>query len=211
MNLKIISTQIIKDIHRLDNKSKLIIGVDGYSGMGKTTLLNHLQNTDRALLTVNLDDFILPRRKRDKILSLSRDKSKAIELQWYNLNKIKRLIAAFKKTRKGRYIEGVYDAETDKYSLKKTYDFSKRFLIIEGVFLYHPKVLNNIFDKRFYLDGNVKLADARRRAREKKKWGKRYFPETNPNSYSRLFKKAYVRYISKYRPQKTADRVFYVD
>ena len=66
-----------------------------------------------------------------------------------------------------------------------------------------------------YIKGDVieeyiKKADKKRITREKKKWGKNYIPESHPDNWTRYFKKAYRRYVKKYKPQKTADAVYRV-
>ena len=84
-------------------------------------------------------------------------------------------------------------------------------MVIEGVFMFHPKLLNKLWDRRIYVSGNVKAIDKRRVAREKKRWGKSYFPETNPDSYFRQVIIALIRYIKQFKPEKSADKVIYVD
>ena len=79
--------------------------------------------------------------------------------------------------------------------------------MVEGVFLFHPEVLGDVWDKRIYLDGNMKQADARRVRREKARFGKNYFPETHPDSFARLFKLAHRRYRLIYKPKQKANLV----
>lgn len=73
--------------------------------------------------------------------------------------------------------------------------------------MFHPKLLNRLWDKRIYLDGNIEGIDARRIRREKERWGRDYFPETHPDSYFRQVVIALKKYREEYRPEKIADLV----
>ena len=87
----------------------------------------------------------------------------------------------------------------------------QRVLVVEGVFLFHPDVLNDVWDKRIYLDTNEEKADERRIEREKKRWGKEYFDHNHPDSFFRLFKIAHKRYMELYNPKENADLVVSLD
>ena len=83
-------------------------------------------------------------------------------------------------------------------------------MIIEGIWLFHPKLYDHIFDYRIVLDTDQDAADERRRQREMKKWGDLYFPDTNPDNYFNHVKKAYNKYLITYEPVKRADLVVVV-
>ena len=55
MNTKEILDEINK---RVEDDKKLVVGIDGYSGIGKTTLLNNLIEDNKEILCVYRDDFI---------------------------------------------------------------------------------------------------------------------------------------------------------
>lgn len=40
------------------NHAKLVVGIDGYAGSGKTTIGNFVAEDDSDVLSVHLDDFI---------------------------------------------------------------------------------------------------------------------------------------------------------
>ncbi len=88
-----------------------------------------------------------------------------------------------------------------------SYDCSKRIMIIEGIFLFHPELFDDIFDYRILLETDQEAADERRRVREKARWGDKYMPDTHPDSYFRLIKIAYNEYLEKYQPKERADLV----
>lgn len=186
-NIKTVQEFIEKEI--VQSSKKLVIAIDGYSGAGKTTLLKSIAEKNKDIFPVFMDDFILPIKERELLISKAEDKSKVFELQWYDYQKIKDLISDFKNNKKDH----------------------KKVLIIEGTFLFHPKLFKNVFDVKIYLDVDFKKANKKRVEREKKRWGKDYFPEDHPDSFTRLFKIAYRRYCKEHKPEKQADFVVKCD
>ena len=188
---------------------KLVVGIDGYTGVGKTTLLNNLAKLNPNILPVNRDGFQIPRSKFQKLYKNVEDRSHVFELEMNDSKKLKKLVQTFRNSNK-LYKMKAYDGVSGKINVPKTFDLSKRIMVIEGVFMFHPKLLNKIWDKRIYLKGDIKQIDKRRIARERKRWGKKYFPETHPDSYFRQVIIALKRYQKLYKPNKIADKVFRV-
>lgn len=198
--------QLIKEIIKKTDR-KIIIGIDGYSGAGKTTLLKSLVRNNKNILPIYMDDFILTGKDRLKSIKNAKDKSIVFELKWNNIKKIKHLVNQYRTLNK-LYAVKVYNPKTDRYDKIKNFDLSKKILILEGIFLFHPKLFHNFFDIKIFLDANVATADKRRIKREKKRWGNKYFSEDHPDAFIRLFKIAYARYTKQYKPKKLADYVF---
>lgn len=160
---------------------KTVIGLDGYSGIGKTTLANNVENLNRNIKVLHLDDYIVTANTKEKLEVHLKENKKYLELEWRNvddnsLNSLKTDIDNFKKS----------ESDTN-------------ILLVEGIFLLHP-MFNGLFDKIIFLDGDEKQADKRRIKREKERWGDAYFPEDHPDSFARLFKLAWQRYIELYKP-----------
>lgn len=185
---------------------KFVVGIDGYSGIGKTTLLNKLVESNENIISVFRDDFIKPRKVIAKLLENTDDKSKIMELEWCDNEKLKDLVRKFKEGNKTCSVR-IYNPDTGDMDIEKTYDLSKQIMIIEGIFLFHPKLIDSIFDLRIFLEGDNEAADERRREREKERWGDKYFPDTHPDSWFRLVKVAFDRYYKLYEPQQRADLV----
>ena len=185
---------------------KLVVGIDGYSGIGKTTLLNKLIEDNRDIVPVFRDDFIKPRKIIEKLLENADDKSKIMELEWCDNEKIRDLVNKFKESNE-TYAVKTYNPDTGDVDIEKTFDLSKSIMIIEGIFLFHPKLIDDVFDLKIFLEGDNEAADERRRKREKERWGDEYFPDTHPDSYFRLVKIAFDRYYESYKPQQRADLV----
>ena len=194
MSQKQLAIKANKLIQKWSKKGgKLVVGIDGYTGVGKTTLLSNLASINPNILPVNRDDFQISRTKFQKLYKNKKNRTKIFELEMNDSVKLKQFIQTFRKNDK-LYKINAYDGVTGKINTPKVYDFSKRIMVIEGVFMFHPKLLNKLWDKRIYLKGDIKQIDKRRVAREKKRWGKEYFPETHPDSYFRQVMIALKRY-----------------
>lgn len=193
-------------------ETKLVIAIDGYTGVGKTTLLNNLAKLNPEILAVNRDDFQIPKVKFNKLYKNKNPQERIdlFESEMSSIGKLERVIEAFRKST-GLYKIKAYDGVSGKVIIPRVYDFSKRIMVVEGVFMFHPKLLNHLWDKRIYLKGNIQKIDERRIKREKKRWGKDYFPEINPNSYFRQVIIALKRYMRQYKPEKSADLIIYMD
>ena len=212
INSEKISKKINKKIKMwLKDHSKLVIAIDGYAGSGKTTIANFIGKHNSNTLIVHLDDFIKHFKVRKRMISNAKDKSKVFESQWYHYDSLEKLIKEF-KTGKQRSIKlKVYNFDKNNFLGKKSFDLSKKILVINGIFLFYPKnKISKLFDKKIYIKTDFNKADRRRILRERKKWGKAYLPETHTDNWTKYFKKAYRNYIKKYKPQNKADILFRV-
>lgn len=190
-------------------KEKLIVAIDGYTGSGKTTLLDQLARMNPSVLAVHRDDFVLPRAKAHRLFLRAKDREKFFEKDICNIPKIKRLLSAFRRNARSCTID-TYNHVTGTVDVKKTFDTTKSILVIEGVFLFHPRTLNKLWDRRIYLDGDTAAIDRQRVRREKKKWGAEYIPETDPESFLRYITLALKHYRKRYKPEAAADLVVYM-
>lgn len=193
------------------NGDKLIVGIDGYAGSSKTTVADFIAKQNSDALTVHLDDFIHHWKDRKKMIDEAKDKSKVFEYKWYRYDDLERLIREFKTKNKGVIKFKTYDYDKNDFGPQKSFDLSRKVLIIDGIFLFYPKhKISKMLDKRIYLDVDFAKADKKRITREKKKWGKDYIPENHPDNWTKYFKEAYRRYVKEHKPQKSCDIVFLV-
>ncbi len=189
---------------------KLVVAIDGYSGVGKTTISNELEKINTDILVIHQDDFLISKTELENLLQNTADKSLVFELKNIDSNKV---IDIIKKYRSGEqlYETQVFNPVSGNIDIEKTFDLSKKVLVIEGVFMFHPESLDGLWDKRIYIAGNLEDIDKRRVEREKKRWGKDYFPEDHPDSYFGQVIVALKRYMERYEPQGKADLVIDTD
>ena len=210
------SEEIAEKINRmikrwLSDEKKIVIGIDGYSGSGKTAVLEYLARNNNNILPLSLDDFVEHWSKRKKMMNQVKDKSRVFELRWYRYGEIEELVLKFRKRKDGFHRAVVYDYERNDFGPIKKFDLSKRVLVVEGIFLFHTKhKLSRMWDRKIYLDISFEEGDRRRVQREMEKWRERYIPETHPDSYVLPFKQAYKRYLEKYKVKSGVDAVIKV-
>ena len=191
--------------------SKLVLAIDGYAGSGKTTVADFAGAQNPDVLVVHLDDFICHWKERKEMIEKAKDKSKVFELEWYRYDDLEKLVRAFKTKKKGTIKFKTYDYDKNDFGPQKAFDLSKKILVIDGIFLFHPKhKISKLWDRTIYLDADFTKADKKRIVREKKKWGKDYLPETHPDNWFKYYREAYNRYVKEQKPQKDRDLVFKV-
>lgn len=191
---------------------RFVIVIDGYAGSGKTSVADRIAKLNPNCLVVHLDDFIKHWKVRKRMMDTAPDRSRIFEYRWYRYDAVERLVKAFMSAkRRGIHLK-VYDFDKNEFTAPRVFDLSKDILVIEGIFLLHPKHKRNMFwGRRVFLKADLKKAEARRIAQEKKKWGEAYLPEDHPDSYFRDFRAAYQRYLDRYKPEQRADLVIDMD
>ncbi|MFA6587846.1 MAG: AAA family ATPase [Patescibacteria group bacterium] len=184
------------------------MAIDGYAGAGKTTVTDYLAKQNHNVLPVHLDDFIKHWKDRKKILDTAKNKSRIFECRWFRYDDLEKLLNAFKTKNKGVIKFRTYNYNKNNFGPQKSFDLSKKILMIDGIFLFNPKrKIFKLLDKTIYLNVDFAKADKKRIAREKKKWGKNYIPENHPDNWTKYYKKAYRGYVKKQKPQNS-DLVF---
>ena len=202
---------VLTTIHEwAHERGRLVVGIDGYTGVGKTTILDALAKADRGIVPVHRDDFLFPRTVVRDLIATSADPTEVFEQHATDEAKLTRLIDAFREGAPSFSMLG-YDHVEGTVTVPLTYDLTTDILIVEGVFLFHPNNPSGRWDQRVFLRGNLDRIDARRVAREKALAGDAYYPETRPGSYFRLVTTAYRRYCDTHHPEQLADLVIDVD
>lgn len=188
--------------------AKLVVAIDGYAGSGKTTVADFISKNNPNVLVVHLDDFIRHWKDRKQMMDNAKNKSKIFEFKWYHYNDLEKLIKQFKAERERTIKLKTYNFDKNNFGPKKSFDLSKKILVLDGIFLFHPKhKISKFFNKRIYLDINFDKADKKRILREKRKWMKAYIPESHTDNWIKYFKEAYGRYAKEYEPKKNADMI----
>lgn len=190
--------------------AKLVVAIDGYAGSGKTTVGNFIAKYNKDILSIHLDDFIKHWKVRKQLIEKTADKSKVFEHYWYRYDDLNRLIKAFLEGKKSIKLK-TYNYEKNDYNPKHSFDLSKKILVIDGVFLFHPKhTTTKLIHRNIYLDTDFAKADKKRVVREKKKWGRAYIPENHPDNWTKYFKEAYKNYANEYNLTQIADVTYRV-
>jgi len=205
------SIGIAKEINeQIKDKLKIIVGIDGYSASGKSTVLDEILNMNHNVVGIHLDDLMKSSDERVFLMNNAKDKSKIFEFEWYRYDLVIELLRKFKNNSNETVELNLYDYDKKK-NVKKIYDLSRNILVIEGIFLFHPELeVNKYFDKRFYIEVDFNKGDERREEREKKRWDKDYILPDHPDSFVIPYMEAYRRYNEKYYPFG-ANKVFKVD
>jgi len=165
-----------------------IVAMDGYSGIGKTTISNKIGEINKTVQVLHLDDYVVTSNTKESLEPQQILNNKDLKLEWSNVKG-----KGFKKLQ-----------EDIKNNADKT-------ILVEGVFFSHPDVLPKTFDRLIFIDGDEGLADKRRVLREKERWGNEYFPETHPDSFARLFTLAWKKYKELYDPKNNSDLTICVE
>lgn len=187
----------------------MVVAIDGYAGSGKTTVADFIAKWNPDVTVLHLDDFIKHWKDRKNLIDTAEDKSKVFEYEWYRYGDLEKIVGQFKSKKQGSVRYKTYDYDANNFGPEKSFDLSKKILVIDGIFLFHPEhKVNKLLDKKVYLDVDFVKADKARIVREKKKWGKAYVPENHPDNWTSYFKIAYRRYVKNYKPQKGADLKF---
>lgn len=135
----------------IDSRGRLIVGVDGLSRSGKTTLVTNLaMGLDQQQIpycVFHMDDHIVERAKRyqtghEEWLEYY---EKQWDIDWFTHHFFEKLPVA------NELNMPFYDAESDTHQVKKVQLPARGVIIIEGVFLQR-KEWRTFFDKVVYLD-----------------------------------------------------------
>jgi uridine kinase len=175
---------------------RVIIGVDGLSRAGKTTLVKKLasllDSKDILNLIIHIDDHIVERKSR---YNTGQDEwQEYYYLQW-DIESLKEIL--FKKLIYSNELElPYYDNDLDRHEYKKLNIADKKVFIVEGIFLLR-KEWSSFFDFTVFLDCPRDV----RFSRESLK------TQQNIEKFTKRYWKAEDFYMEKVRPIEKAQLV----
>ena len=108
-----------------DGAAKIVVGIDGYTGIGKTTLLRNLATLNPDVLPVNRDDFLFSRATTQEKLANTIDRVTVFEREICDHAKLAAFIAAYRQSNEPCHIS-TYNEDSGEINVPKTFDFSKR-------------------------------------------------------------------------------------
>lgn len=128
----------------LRNNERVIIGIDGNSAGGKTTLAKALQDIYNADV-IHMDDFFLPANFRT---------DERLNEIGGNIHYERFMEEVVSKIQESELVYGVFDCSTMSYGMEKRAR-TKPMLIVEGVYSLHPKFIH-IYDLKVFLSVSEK-------------------------------------------------------
>ncbi len=140
---------------------KIIVGVDGYSGAGKTTLVQGIEREDADILPVNRDDFAIPRKEFWDKFGKAKTEQEKIDVvvdETIDINELSSFLKKFQEE------DGIIEwtLRNDKSGFKdnlRKFSFSKSVLVVEGIFLFRHNGVKSLFDKKVFLEIDQEMAD----------------------------------------------------
>lgn len=169
--------------------SPILVGIDGVDASGKTTLaeelVNELKGSGRPIIRASIDGFHNPKSIR---YTKGENSPEGYYFNSFNHKAIAEVLLDPLSSGKLRYETGVFDYRTDsEVVLPVKTATNDSILIMEGIFLFRPKLIN-YWDIKIFVDVDFKITVKRavKRVAEREyigseqeildKYKKRYIP-----------------------------------
>jgi len=169
--------------------SPILVGIDGVDASGKTTLaealVNELKGSGRPIIRASIDGFHNPKSIR---YSKGENSPEGYFSDSFNLKAIAEVLLDPLSSGKLQFKTGVFDYRTDSEVVLPVQTATKdSILIMEGIFLFRPELVN-YWDIKIFVDVDFKITVKRavKRAAEREyigaeqeildKYEKRYIP-----------------------------------
>lgn len=187
-----------------NHDQRLVVGLDGTSGIGKTTIAQQIAERYPHVTVVHLDHFMFPYTDRARALRAAADKPSVYTTAWYNISALQKLIRTFRAPHDTRTLDIIHTALGKEKPKTKTYNMMNKILLLEGVFLRHSSFLpKKMFDKHIFLTTHPAIIHSRKENRAKRRYSNK---EINTyNVLHLIFSVAWKRYIEKCNPAEHAD------
>ena len=178
---------IAADIAQRGGKAKpILIGIEGYGGVGKTSVAKQLADSLGSAYVVNLDDFII--------------KEKLAEPSWdsgvFDRARLERQVlqpASRGEPIRYQRLQWVMNTLSAPVTVPVV-----DYLIIEGIAAYHPTI-ERFYDYKIWVDTPIDIAQQRGHARDGSNENAAYWERWAQND---------VAYQRRYHPERRADYVF---
>ncbi len=176
------------------NQEAYFIGVSGGSGSGKTCFINDLKAkcTNQSVCFISLDDYYHPRDKQETdqngIKNFDLPESIDSESLYQDIQKLK----------SGEHVtKEEYTFNNEQKEGKDISYTPSKIYIIEGLFIYHYKKLNALFDLKLFIDAREVSKVIRRVRRDRLE--RNYPLEDVLYRYEKHVMPSYDQFISLYK------------
>lgn len=168
--------------NKFQDQTEVVIGISGFGGSGKTTLANNLVEVLDDAKSISIDGFLL----RDKFYELTEDANSFDRARFEE--------QVLKHTHAPEINYQVYDWDKDKLITTKIR--RPKYLIIEGISIWHPG-LEDYYDFKIWVDESLEDSHKAGKQRPGESQNVKYWDEVwTPSDKA---------YYEKYRPDKLAD------
>jgi uridine kinase len=172
------------------NRNTLIVGIDGASASGKSTIAYKLKELDNRVIIVHMDDFYRPSEEQKAIIP----EVIGANFDWERVRK--QVLTPLTHNKFGRYQR--YDWDTDE--MAEWHDVpTGGIVIIEGCFSIRNE-LQPFYDVRIWIDNPKQISLERVIQRERNGSDNRYLWEN-------VYRPAEEKYIEVQKPREFADIV----
>ncbi|MEI5908631.1 uridine kinase [Bacillus spongiae] len=171
-----------------DNQNTLIIGIDGPSAAGKSTLARKLKNLGKEVTIVHMDDFYRPSNEKKIVDSTSVGES----FDWERL--MKQVLLPVSNNNKGSYQR--YDWDTDRLAEWHKVPVGG-IVIIEGCYSLRNELLP-FYHVKLWVDALKEISSVRVVDRERRGTG-------NKKMWEEVYRPAEEKYIELQKPYKNVD------
>ena len=179
--------------------NKILFGINGCSGSGKSTISNKLRDINNEIIIINQDMFYKDIHDNIDIKNYNFDHPSSFDMNYF--------IEILKNIKKGDKIIKVpyYDYKIHK---RIKYDEinieNKRIFIIDGIYLFNNKKIRDLLDIKIYVDTDLDICLLRRIKRDILERGRDM--ESILERYEKYVKYSYIKYIKPYK--KHANIIF---
>lgn len=180
--------RFLSKLNRIQTNQTVIVGIDGASASGKSTLAAKLRELDDRVTVVHMDDFYRPSKERKSV----NPKVIGANFDWERTRD--QVLTPLIHNHFGRYQR--YDWDTDKMAEWHNVS-SGGIVIIEGCFSTRSELLS-FYDVRIWVDCPKHICRERVILREQEGSDNRYLWEN-------IYRPAEEKYIEVQRPGEYAD------
>ena len=172
-----------------------IIGIVGGSGSGKTTFINELKkNFDSQVSFISLDNYYFPREEQETDNNGVRNFDRPESIQSDDLYQDLLALRRGESVSRKKYTFNNALAKEDIVTVNPSL-----IIVVEGLFLFHYKMIRSLMDLKIYIDAKDELKLIRRIKRDQIE--RNYPLEDVTYRYEHHVMPSYRSYIEKYKSE----------